>query len=981
MSLLTIPANDQSVYYLGQLFGNVGSVLTTSTGSMLLAAMFKTLNTVVLAVGGILVIYTIIVGLLKTAAEGEFLGEKWDSIWVPFRMVMGIAIVYPTASGYSNIQIIMMWIIMQGIGAADALWISVLDFVQVAGSPYAGVGMPPTPDVSQNMQSLFQAIVCETAAKGRDLTQGNGDLFVDTYSRFGATTNRDSTIINNLHYYYYCADVPNHGNESFCVDPNAKLTLVDPMNNNTSSQWQPCAKNGSKVTCSIGPGWSKPGDPGFCGSITYSNDSANCATNSTSVQCLSSKAQTQALQAIVASLQTIAAQFVKYDHDYLAFTQNTSIVPPLNYPPPAPQQGMPTNNWQVPMEILNYCNSNIPNITPCCVYGTQPLGVAGICESYGNQSPNFPLPYNTNTSPIDFGNQSNAAITTILWPFAMQPYISGGGSAGGSSAAGSVDFLLTQAQFYSGFISQANQAAVLAAASLTQLTGNSATQASLGWMMAGAYYYTLASMNNNNLTASLPTFSVAGNDPHLAADQSDKTSLSRYRNDYDAAGFIEQIIIQQTGGGSQAQVSPEYSEMSNGMNGAASGIMGSFMKTVSGSNGSGAATNPLVALQSLGEKFLIIGQVLYPAFLAIIIVLLIAGKLNTLELGFGLVENPVEPMIAFLGLAFWALLMAFLGWLFAFGAILAVYTPLIPYIIFTLGAVGWLTATIEAMIASPFIALGILFPGGQHEILGHAHHAVMIIFNTFLRPSLMIMGMMAGMLLAPVVVSLINAGFSAVMGTIMPNPGIIEIIFFVSVYVMLVMTAIAKCFALIHQVPAKALTWLSGGQAMSYGEEEGMREIQKGQEAVSSAVAEGTKSSIKAVQELGQKIAKARAQAETADASMGAADQATVNDPKSSPAAKASAQNRMDLRKAESAATATIADPASSAADRATATTRLAAVRQARKNEFALENATAADEKIANDPASSAPVASAAKARIGETEKKFLKNLKDRGPI
>ncbi len=42
------------------------------------------------------------------------------------RTVLGISMLVPSASGYSYIQIIMKWVIIQGIGAANLVWDTVI---------------------------------------------------------------------------------------------------------------------------------------------------------------------------------------------------------------------------------------------------------------------------------------------------------------------------------------------------------------------------------------------------------------------------------------------------------------------------------------------------------------------------------------------------------------------------------------------------------------------------------------------------------------------------------------------------------------------------------------------------------------------------------------------------------------------------------------------------------------------------------------
>ena len=72
----TPPSTDYSVIFLGNLFGVVDGVLH-GTGSQIMGAMFGVFNAAVLALGGIVVMYTLIVGTMNTAHEGQMLGQKW----------------------------------------------------------------------------------------------------------------------------------------------------------------------------------------------------------------------------------------------------------------------------------------------------------------------------------------------------------------------------------------------------------------------------------------------------------------------------------------------------------------------------------------------------------------------------------------------------------------------------------------------------------------------------------------------------------------------------------------------------------------------------------------------------------------------------------------------------------------------------------------------------------------------------------------
>lgn len=128
----TPPQGDLSVSFLGDIFGVVTGVLH-GTGGQILGTMFGILNSAILSIGSVVVMYVLFVGTLYTAHEGKALGEKWGSLWVPIRMVGGIGAMIPQATGYSFVQIFIMWLVVQGVGAADSIWSGALGYMERGG--------------------------------------------------------------------------------------------------------------------------------------------------------------------------------------------------------------------------------------------------------------------------------------------------------------------------------------------------------------------------------------------------------------------------------------------------------------------------------------------------------------------------------------------------------------------------------------------------------------------------------------------------------------------------------------------------------------------------------------------------------------------------------------------------------------------------------------------------------------------------------
>ncbi|MGE3318827.1 MAG: DotA/TraY family protein [Candidatus Berkiella sp.] len=122
----TSPAEDRSIFYLGQVFGNVGTALQ-GAGNSMIRELFRIFNIAVLSLGSIVVSYTIVLSTINTAQEGEVMGRKWSSVWIPLRAAIGMGFLLPTSSGYSLIQVMMMQIVIYGIAAANQIWLVATD--------------------------------------------------------------------------------------------------------------------------------------------------------------------------------------------------------------------------------------------------------------------------------------------------------------------------------------------------------------------------------------------------------------------------------------------------------------------------------------------------------------------------------------------------------------------------------------------------------------------------------------------------------------------------------------------------------------------------------------------------------------------------------------------------------------------------------------------------------------------------------------
>ena len=144
----TMPsANDMSVTFLQRILGSSiinsfvgGSSGDNPTDSPVFAHLMGTFNHLLLGSGLLIFAILLFVGTMNTAADGQFLGRNWHSVWTPIRLIFGILLVVPLKSGYCVGQYIILYAIMIGIHLATNVWQSaIVDIFDNESTPPAPV--------------------------------------------------------------------------------------------------------------------------------------------------------------------------------------------------------------------------------------------------------------------------------------------------------------------------------------------------------------------------------------------------------------------------------------------------------------------------------------------------------------------------------------------------------------------------------------------------------------------------------------------------------------------------------------------------------------------------------------------------------------------------------------------------------------------------------------------------------------------------
>lgn len=208
---------DMSIWLLKSIFGNWEG----NEQIPMLGVAMQQLNIFALAFGTLMFTAVAIIGTLNSAQDGEVLGKKWSSTWVPLRFMIGTGLMVPLATGYSTAQHGILWLALMGSGGASTLWSASLS--HFAGTQAAAAVQSPTyqRELEVLFKGLLRAEVCmATLSQAEGIPYGLTSTATSTdgtygtkifYGQPGASTHRDHCgSVTTLRY-----DAPVDANGSY----------------------------------------------------------------------------------------------------------------------------------------------------------------------------------------------------------------------------------------------------------------------------------------------------------------------------------------------------------------------------------------------------------------------------------------------------------------------------------------------------------------------------------------------------------------------------------------------------------------------------------------------------------------------------------------------------------------------------------------------------------------------------------------------
>jgi hypothetical protein len=125
----------------------------------LFSAMFTIFNAGIMAVAALWFAWTAMAAVAQTAHDGEFLGKRFSSLWMPIRVVLGATAIVPIVNGFNLAQVVMMWGALTGVTIADNTWSAVVGGLG-KGVFAVGEQHPQSTAKAESMNNMLRLLTC-----------------------------------------------------------------------------------------------------------------------------------------------------------------------------------------------------------------------------------------------------------------------------------------------------------------------------------------------------------------------------------------------------------------------------------------------------------------------------------------------------------------------------------------------------------------------------------------------------------------------------------------------------------------------------------------------------------------------------------------------------------------------------------------------------------------------------------------------------
>jgi len=158
------------------------------------------------------------------------------------------------------------------------------------------------------------------------------------------------------------------------------------------------------------------------------------------------------------------------------------------------------------------------------------------------------------------------------------------------------------------------------------------------------------------------------------------------------------------------------------------------------------------------------------------------------------------------------IIQAATGAMISAGVMLAFILPLMPFIRFMFGILAWVLSMFESVIAIPVVALAHIKMDGEGIAGPTARTAYLLLLQLFLRPALMIFGLILALVIFNFMIVALNEFFSAAIRSVEGGGdlGAINAVVYAVLYGVMAYAFANASFKAIDLVPSQCLQWIGG---------------------------------------------------------------------------------------------------------------------------------------------------------------------------
>lgn len=162
--------------------------------------------------------------------------------------------------------------------------------------------------------------------------------------------------------------------------------------------------------------------------------------------------------------------------------------------------------------------------------------------------------------------------------------------------------------------------------------------------------------------------------------------------------------------------------------------------------------------------------------------------------------------------------MALGGILVSTGFVLAYVIPFMPITVWALMIIGYLITVIEAVIAAPLAVIMMVTPEGEGISGTRMERTIQLIATAILRPSLMVIGIIASVTVGFVAFQIWNVFFFGAAESVLAG-GILDSIAVIIIYTTTALSITKRVISVMHSLPDKILEWFTSGVSRPFGED------------------------------------------------------------------------------------------------------------------------------------------------------------------